>query len=148
MGTIIGPMKQCIFLLIQIILLVSLCLLSTGCAGKDEPAPEASVTPEPDNMASVWDSSTSQTRDTYERRGDSTGQGTEDDTYAVTGSEETRGDCDGDGEITTSDALCALQMAVGKNTEDLVMDINGDGRVSSVDVRKVLRNALGLDVLK
>jgi hypothetical protein len=45
------------------------------------------------------------------------------------------------------DALCALRMAVGKIPEDLVMDMNGDGKVSSLDARKILRIAAGLDAL-
>ena len=132
----------------QILLLVSICTSPTGCVDKEEPVPEVAPAPEPGKKASGWGPSTTQTRDAYETRDGSTGQDTEDDIYTVTGTEEMRGDCDGDGEITTSDALCALQMAVGRSTEDLIMDINGDGRISSLDARKVLRNALGLEVLK
>jgi hypothetical protein len=54
-----------------------------------------------------------------------------------------KGDCNGDGEITSLDALCALQMAVGKRAEDLVMDVTGDGSVTSLDARKILRIAAG-----
>jgi len=35
-----------------------------------------------------------------------------------------------------------LQMAVGKRAEDLVMDVSEDGKVSSVDARKILRKAV------
>ena len=139
-------MVKFILWLFQLLLLVSICLSSTGCIEKEEPVPEVAPAPEPAKKASGWGPSTTQTRYAYERRDGSTGQGTEDDTYKVTGEEEVRGDCDGDGEITTSDALCALQMAVGRQTEDLIMDVNGDGKVSSIAARKVLRNALGLEV--
>ena len=59
----------------------------------------------------------------------------------------TRGDCDGDGEITAADAQCALAMAVGRIPEDPAADVTGDGRVSSLDARKILRAALGLEAL-
>ena len=58
-----------------------------------------------------------------------------------------KGDCNGDGKITSVDALCALHMAVGKRVEDLVMDVSGDGRVTSLDARKILRVAAGLEEL-
>ena len=58
-----------------------------------------------------------------------------------------KGDCDGDGKITIADASLILQMAVGKRPVDMKMDINMDGRVSSVDARHTLRAALGLEVL-
>jgi hypothetical protein len=58
-----------------------------------------------------------------------------------------KGDCNGDGKITSLDALCALQMAVGKRAEDLVMDVTGDGSVTSLDARKILRIAAGLEEL-
>jgi hypothetical protein len=38
-----------------------------------------------------------------------------------------------------------MQMAVGKQAEDLVMNVNGDGNVSSIDARKILRTAAGLE---
>jgi hypothetical protein len=52
--------------------------------------------------------------------------------------EEGKGDCTGDGKITASDALCALQMAVGKRAEDLVMDVTDDGKVTSLDAMEIL----------
>jgi hypothetical protein len=58
-----------------------------------------------------------------------------------------KGDCNGDGKITSVDALCALQMAVGTRAEDLAMDITGDGSVTSLDARKILRIAAGLEKL-
>jgi len=58
-----------------------------------------------------------------------------------------KGDCDKDGKLTVSDVVCVLQMAVGKKTIDLGMDMNSDGRISSIDARKILRAALGLESL-
>jgi hypothetical protein len=56
-----------------------------------------------------------------------------------------KGDCNGDGKITSVDALCALHMAVGKRAENLVMDVTGDGSVTWDDARKILRIAAGLE---
>ncbi|MFC1967857.1 cohesin domain-containing protein [Chloroflexota bacterium] len=61
------------------------------------------------------------------------------------GDKEALGDCNGDGKLTALDALCALQMAVGKKTKDLVMDVNADEQVTSLDARVILRAALGLE---
>ncbi|MEA3462970.1 MAG: LamG-like jellyroll fold domain-containing protein, partial [Bacteroidota bacterium] len=58
-----------------------------------------------------------------------------------------KGDCNGDGKITSLDALCALHMAVGKRAEDLVMDVTGDGSVTRDDAKKILRIAVGLEKL-
>jgi len=69
---------------------------------------------------------------------------TQDGVFLVSGVEECRGDCDGDGEITAADALCALMMAVGKIPEDLVMDVNGAGEVSSGDARDIGKDKTGL----
>ena len=65
--------------------------------------------------------------------------------FSVLGAEELIADCNGDGIITVVDALCALQMAVGKRAEDLTMDVSNDGKVSSIDARKILRIALELE---
>jgi hypothetical protein len=35
-------------------------------------------------------------------------------------------------------------MAVGKIPEDLAMDVNGDGSVTSIDARQILRNSAKL----
>ena len=129
-------------------MLVSICPLLTGCSDKEEASPEVTPLPEPGERGSGWGPSTHETREAYKRKDDSTEQSTENVIITETGADETRGDYDGDGEITTSDALCALKMAVGKQTEDLVLDVNGDGRISSIDARKILRNALGLEALE
>ena len=54
------------------------------------------------------------------------------------------GDCDGDGLVTSKDALAALQMAVRKINEDLCYDVTGDGKVSSDDARDILKKAVKL----
>ena len=64
--------------------------------------------------------------------------------FLVTGIDELRGDCDGDGKLSPVDALCALQMAVGKITENLAMDVTGDGKVTSLDARQILKMAVGI----
>ena len=51
------------------------------------------------------------------------------------------GDGNGDSQITALDALIALRMARGQATVDLVMDLNGDGRVTTEDVRQILATA-------
>lgn len=63
------------------------------------------------------------------------------------GSDEAIADCNGDGKLSVLDALCALQMAVGKRAEDPAMDINNDGQITSLDARRILRIALGLETL-
>lgn len=51
------------------------------------------------------------------------------------------GDGNGDSKITALDALIALKMARGLTPVDLVMDLNGDGSVTTVDVRLILATA-------
>ncbi len=68
---------------------------------------------------------------------------TQDGVFTVLGFAEGKGDCDGDEEITAADALCALVMAVGKIPEDLAMDVNGDGSVTSLDASEILKLAIG-----
>jgi hypothetical protein len=67
---------------------------------------------------------------------------THDGTFKVLGSDQLKGDFDGDGKLTALDALAALQMAVGKRAEDLVMDVTADGKVTSADARKILQMAV------
>jgi len=66
-----------------------------------------------------------------------------DGTFSVSGSDESRGDWDGNGELTAVDALSALQMAVGKRAVDLSLYMNGDGRVTSLDARTILKIVVG-----
>ncbi|MCD4704044.1 MAG: hypothetical protein K8R64_07110 [Methanosarcinaceae archaeon] len=70
-----------------------------------------------------------------------------DGVFKVVSREASLGDGDGDEEYTALDALYALQMAVGKIPEDISMDMNGDGQISSIDARKILRMAAGLEEL-
>ena len=63
--------------------------------------------------------------------------------FRVIAFNESVADCDGDGKISVVDALCALQMAVNKIPEDLVMDVNSDGMVSSLDAKQILQMAVG-----
>jgi TolB protein len=48
------------------------------------------------------------------------------------------GDCNGDGVITSADALMALQMSVGAIEVNLIADMDGDGQVTSVDASMIL----------
>lgn len=60
----------------------------------------------------------------------------------------TMGDIDGDGEFTATDALYALQMAVGlgnwSTNQDLAARVCGDAFVSASDALKILQRAVGL----
>ena len=53
-----------------------------------------------------------------------------------------KGDLDGDGGLTTADAVIALQMAV-RGEDDDNADMNGDGQVPSVDALMILQAAAG-----
>ena len=53
-----------------------------------------------------------------------------------------KGDIDGDGRITTTDAVIALDLAVRGGYEP-VADINADGRVTSLDALMIMRAAVG-----
>jgi hypothetical protein len=55
-----------------------------------------------------------------------------------------KGDCNKDAEISAVDALCALKMSVGKMPEDENMDVDGDLKVTSSDVRIILQGAVKL----
>lgn len=55
-----------------------------------------------------------------------------------------KGDCNGDNKLTALDALCALQMSVGKIEENENIDVDGNGEVSSLDAKIILQNAVGL----
>ncbi len=49
-----------------------------------------------------------------------------------------KGDCNGDGTISSIDALLALEMYVGKVEENLIGDMNDDGKITSLDAAKIL----------
>ena len=55
-----------------------------------------------------------------------------------------QGDWNGDGKVTSLDALAALKMSVGKLQEDLILDVDGDGRVTAKDARLLLGSAVGI----
>ena len=59
-----------------------------------------------------------------------------------------KGDADGDGHITSTDARLALQLSVGKiGEEDIphpeVLDVDGSGDVTSTDARLILQKSVG-----
>ena len=60
------------------------------------------------------------------------------------GGQQLPGDTDGDGALTSVDALTILRMAAGIIPSDPIGDINGDGFVDTADALLVLRMALGL----
>ena len=58
------------------------------------------------------------------------------------------GDLDGDGQITSADALFVLRISAGleKETADnkLLADVDGDGQITSADALEILRNSAGM----
>jgi hypothetical protein len=73
------------------------------------------------------------------------GTGQEDESIAVScgllrveSVEELRGDCDGDGDIDSVDALLALKMSAGKIEVNLAGDMNDDDQVSPSDAAEML----------
>ncbi|MDY6912091.1 MAG: cohesin domain-containing protein [Chloroflexota bacterium] len=52
------------------------------------------------------------------------------------------GDSNGDGIITEIDALAALRMSVNLMEEDLILDMNQDGKVTAEDARRILSIAV------
>ncbi len=57
---------------------------------------------------------------------------------------QTPGDIDGDGQLTSVDALAILRMALGLEPLDLIGDADNSGSVDSTDALLVLRAAMGL----
>lgn len=54
-----------------------------------------------------------------------------------------KGDVDGDGKVTASDARLILRASVGLETLDLERaDVDGDGKITSADAREALRTAV------
>ena len=58
-----------------------------------------------------------------------------------------QGDGNDAGRITSLDALMALRMSIGKLPVDLILDVNGDNRVTALDARWILQAATGLRTL-
>lgn len=56
-----------------------------------------------------------------------------------------KGDANGDGKITITDARLALQIAAGQipTDPDLLLDMDGDGQVTASDARLILQYAVG-----
>ena len=52
------------------------------------------------------------------------------------------GDYNGDGRITELDALAALKMSVKLLAEDLILDMDQNGRVTAEDARRILSIAV------
>jgi hypothetical protein len=71
--------------------------------------------------------------------------------FGTPGSVAHRGDINGDGKVTISDATIALRIAVGlEKASDYQMksgDLNGNGKIDVSDVTKILRAAVGIEVL-
>jgi hypothetical protein len=59
--------------------------------------------------------------------------------FIVEAVEEMKGDCDGDGDVDSVDALLALKMSVGKIEVNLIGDMNDDGQVTSFDAAEIMR---------
>lgn len=53
------------------------------------------------------------------------------------------GDVDGDGKVSSTDALLALKMAVGKLLENAIADVDRDGRITTADAARILVIAAG-----
>jgi hypothetical protein len=53
------------------------------------------------------------------------------------------GDANHDGEVTTADAVFALQMAVGAIPPNEEADVSGDGAVTSLDALMILQTVAG-----
>lgn len=54
-------------------------------------------------------------------------------------------DCNGDGEVSSADALLALKMAVGTEAPRPNCDVNADQRVTSFDAIEILTRVVGED---
>nr|QNO44379.1 hypothetical protein NMMOIOMP_00006 [Methanosarcinales archaeon ANME-2c ERB4]QNO45870.1 hypothetical protein FHFNBGNC_00006 [Methanosarcinales archaeon ANME-2c ERB4] len=69
--------------------------------------------------------------------------GTTDTTSKIITVEGICGDSNHDGTITVADAAIALLMAVGAIPDTREADVNGDGKVTSLDVLMILRRISG-----
>ncbi len=54
-----------------------------------------------------------------------------------------RGDLDGNGEVTSVDAVIALRAAAGSREYDSDADVNGDGRATALDGLMIMQAAGG-----
>lgn len=58
--------------------------------------------------------------------------------------EAEKGDCNNDGYLSAVDSLCALKMATGNIEEDLNVDVDDNGAVTSLDAGIILQTVVGL----
>lgn len=67
------------------------------------------------------------------------------DEYTLTVSDQTTmiGDADGDGQITSADALMVLQMVVGTSEINYAGDVDSDGQITSADALQILSYVVG-----
>lgn len=76
---------------------------------------------------------------------------TEKPTEPGTSGDVKKGDVNGDGKITASDARLALRISAKLDTPDektmLAADVNGDNKVTASDARKILRHSAKLEVI-
>ncbi len=56
--------------------------------------------------------------------------------------ESVRGDFNGDGNITSLDALAALRMSIGSLPVQMIMNVDGDGQVTAKDARLIMDLAI------
>jgi len=59
--------------------------------------------------------------------------------------DSTPGDFDGNGTIDSLDALAALRMSIGKLPEQLILDVDSDGKVTAKDARLIMGMAVGIN---
>ena len=53
-----------------------------------------------------------------------------------------KGDYNGDGKVTELDALAALRMSVKLLAQDLILDMDNDGKVTAEDARLIMKRAV------
>ena len=70
------------------------------------------------------------------------GEITDGEVSIITSSEVLKGDVNGDGRITSIDALMALQMSTKTIPANSAADMNGDGQVTSADAAMILKAAI------
>lgn len=71
------------------------------------------------------------------------GKSTDADVKVVASVNVRKGDVNGDGKISSVDALMALKMSVRTIPATAAADVDGDGRVTSIDAGKILQAATG-----
>ena len=69
------------------------------------------------------------------------------ETPIIPPSTSTTGDVNGDGNISTLDIIKIQRIIVGLDINDVRADVNGDGQVSALDIIKIQRHIVGLESL-